>query len=64
MVISGRGSDRDIVQALEVIKQKQWEQTHEVPKNKEGSPSNTGPSFAESTYKVWESVSQVVPETD
>jgi len=48
MVISGKGSDRDIYVALELIKQ-QWEQTHETNTNRNRREDNPEITFRKET---------------
>lgn len=63
MVISGKGSNYDIVNALALIKQ-QWEETHEISKNKKSCPESSSPAVRQSSSELRENLPGMVSETD
>lgn len=64
MVISGKGSDRDISKALEEIKQKQMGKTHEISKNTESCSESLNPVAGDNSTSLREGLSGMVLQTD
>lgn len=60
MIVMGNDSPYRVQQLI-----KNWEQTHEIPKNTKGSAEGTGPAVEEQlAEEVRRSIHEMVPEAD
>jgi hypothetical protein len=62
MIISGKGSDRDISEALKVLQEKQVGTTHEISKNTQSCSESPSSSVRQLPDKFRGSLSEMVPD--